>query len=283
MGEAGRGRLPPGRIGIVNQAAKLALDDHVAELDRRLEQTVLGRVDKEIQAAQEHQARAGLLAVAERAGGDAAIIQQTTNPGLGDFQDRRGDLPAAAQLRADMHDVVAQRAAGQGLVAALHADREEADRRAEQIQHFDHLIELLGILVLACESAGDVVQRTAAGMQIEGEIGAGQQFAFDVMRDLHGRRSVGIAGEAAVQIAVVDRRGAHPGHHRREIGRRQDDHPALDVARLQLAAQAHEGDLALVLVAVITGVQEHRRPLAVADHGDWDRDIAIGRAMDRMR
>src|SRR5262249_53406639 len=42
-------------------------------------------------------------------------------------------------------------------------------------------------------------------------------------------------------------------------------------------------DLALVLVAVVAGHQQHARPIAVADAGCGDRDPAIGGAVHRMR
>ena len=69
-------------------------------------------------------------------------------------------------------------------------------------------------------------------MDIEHEIAARQQFVLDVIGDLRGRAAGRVAGKAAVEIALVERRGAAAGHRGREVRRRQDDDAALHLARV---------------------------------------------------
>jgi hypothetical protein len=55
------------------------------------------------------------------------------------------------------------------------------------------------------------VQRLAAGMEVEHDIGERQRAALEIVGDLLGDRAVRPAGKAAVQVALVDRRGARAG------------------------------------------------------------------------
>src|SRR5215469_9830829 len=120
-------------------------------------------------------------------------------------------------------------------------------------------------------------------MEIEDEIALRQQHALDVVGDLRGWAAIGIAREAAVEVALVERRGAHSGHRRREVRRRQDDDPAADLGGLEAADELAERDLALVLVAVVARHQQDSRALAVLDGSDWDRNPAISRPVNRIR
>jgi len=88
-------------------------------------------------------------------------------------------------------------------------------------------------------------------VEIEDEIALRQQHALDVVGDLRGWAAIGIAREASVEVALVERRGAHSGHRRREVRRGQDDDTAADLGGLEAADELAERDLALVLVAVV--------------------------------
>src|SRR6516164_6250264 len=104
-----------------------------------------------------------------------------------------------------------------------------------------------------------------------------------VVGDLRGWAAIGIAREASVEVALVERRGAHSGHRRREVRRGQDDDTAADLGGLEAADELAERDLALVLVAVVACDQQDSRALAVLDGSDWDRNPAISRAVNRIR
>jgi len=112
-------------------------------------------------------------------------------------------------------------------------------------------VERLVLARLVERGEGHVVERATARMQVEPGVALRHQHLVDVVRDLPGGRAVGVAGEGAIEIAGVERRDACPRHRRRQVGRRQDQDPALDVGGLELADQAHERDLAFVLVAVV--------------------------------
>ena len=135
----------------------------------------------------------------------------------------------------------------------------------------------------ARQRARNVGERAAAGMEVEAVVEARQQGVLDPVGDLLGDGALGIAGIEAVEIAVVDRRGALAGHGGGEIGRRQDDQPALDILGLERAQKVAEADLAFPFVAMRARLQEHAGSVAVLEAHDGDRNPAIGRAMHRMR
>ena len=115
-------------------------------------------------------------------------------------------------------------------------------------------------------------------MQVLEEVGHRQQDLFDVVGDLLGGTAVRITGEGAVEVPPVEWRDAGAGHRRREVGGRQHDHPAADVARLEGADQLGERDLPLVLVPVVASHEEGGRPRPVADDRDRHGDGAVRRA-----
>src|SRR3546814_19431558 len=63
--------------------------------------------------------------------------------------------------------------------------------------------------------------------------------------------AVRLAGEQAVQVAAVDRRGAPAAAHRRVVHHRQQDDAAGDGRRVEAARHVEDGDGAFVLVAVV--------------------------------
>ena len=106
---------------------------------------------------------------------------------------------------------------------------------------------------------------------------------FQVPGDLLGHRSVGIAGEAPVQVAAIQRRGALSGDRCREVRGRQDDDPPLDPTRIEGAGEVAQRDLALVFIAVVAGDEQRGGTVAVAQHHDRDRDEPIGGVVDRVK
>ena len=119
-------------------------------------------------------------------------------------------------------------------------------------------------------------------MQVAHQVRQRHQIVLDVVGDLLRHRAVRVAGEAAVQVALVDRRGAPPGHRGGEVGGGQDDHTAPDARRVERFGQVAQRDLALVFVTVVAGHEQHGRAVAVPQHHDGDRDEAVGRAVHRM-
>ncbi|MNY06553.1 hypothetical protein D3C86_1393150 [compost metagenome] len=120
-------------------------------------------------------------------------------------------------------------------------------------------------------------------MQVDQVIGARQQDCFNVMGNDLGRRSSRVAGEQAIEVAIVQWRSAQTGSGGRVVHHRQQNDLALDHLRLQLANQARDQNLPFVFVAMAAGADHKHRALAIADRHHRNRNPAIGRAMHRVR
>jgi hypothetical protein len=120
-------------------------------------------------------------------------------------------------------------------------------------------------------------------VQVDRHVGERHQHALGIVGDQPGRRAAALAGEGAVEVHLVDRRDAPRRDISREVEAGDDDHPALQLADIERAHQVHERDRPLVLVAVVGAGQEQGGALAPLRHIDRDRDVAVGRAVVRMR
>ena len=84
-----------------------------------------------------------------------------------------------------------------------------------------------GLLRLVGEEVGggegQEVEGAAAGVEVEDDVGAGQELARHVVGDLLGDGAGRAAGEAAVEVAAVDRRGAGAGAEGGEVEGGDDD------------------------------------------------------------
>ena len=211
--------------------------------------------------------------------------QDIAQPALHDRQRGRRHLAGAAKLRPQrqlarpLHPTH-QRAVRPGPVAAA---RHVSQRRAECLQQRQMLSMALGVGALLDQRAGHIHQRRPAGMQVAHHIGQRDQHVLDEEGDLLRHRPVGIAGEAAIQIALVDRRCPGARHCRRKIRHRQQDHPPLYPRRVQRLGQVAQRHLPLILVAMVARHEQGRRANAVFDHHDRDRDEAVSRAMDGVK
>ena len=116
-------------------------------------------------------------------------------------------------------------------------------------------------------------------MQIAHEIGERHEVMLDVIGDLLRGRSIGIAGEQPIEVAIVDRRGAPPGHRGGEVGGWQNDDAALDARGVQRLRQIAERDLAFVFVAMRAGDEQRRRAVTILQHYDGNRNETIGGAV----
>ncbi len=134
--------------------------------------------------------------------------QHAAHAVLGHLERMRRDQPAAAELGTHRDHALAIRRRGEGLAAALRRRRDVAHRRAECLQQADDLVHACGIGVARRERAWDVGERAAAGMEVEAVVGAGQELVLDPVGDLLRDSALGIAREQAIEVALVDRRGA---------------------------------------------------------------------------
>ena len=97
---------------------------------------------------------------------------------------------------------------------------------------------------------GEKVEGAAAGVEVEDQVGAGEERAGDVVGDLLGDGAGRRAREAAVEVAAVDRAGAGGGAEGGEVERGDDDDRAGELGGIEGAGEVEERDRALVLVAV---------------------------------
>ena len=214
---------------------------------------------------------------------------ENAGPHQGALQTRLGRLcigavdgAGATQFGRQGTDILAV-CGGGGIAAGLRPLEPQTVRKPEPVHH----VLLQGfvriVVVLGGEDGRDIEQRTAAGMQVEQEIGLFQQRVFDIVGDHLGRGTGRVAGKCPVEVAVVDRRGSQSCQGGREVRHRQQNNTAADLCRLQLADHRRQDYLSLVFVPMIARHQQHRRAGPVGDTGDRDRKMSIGGPVHRMR
>ena len=156
------------------------------------------------------------------------------------------------------------------------------ERRCERPQGRERGAVELGIAREARRGEGQIMQRAAARMVVVERVRHGEQHGVDIVGDGPGRAALGIVREGAVEVAAVDRRDAGAGHGGRQVGGGQGDDAALHHGRVDLADEARQRDLPLVLVAVIAGHEEDGPAAAALHTRGRDAQRAVGRARHRM-
>ncbi len=100
----------------------------------------------------------------------------------------------------------------------------------------------------------------------------GNRTPREVVGELLVRRAVRRARERPVEVRP--RRPEPRNRLRRVLRDHRDDHDAaVDLLGAELVDEAQEGDLTLVLVSVVSGGDEHGRPVAVPDRRDRDERV----------
>ncbi len=152
---------------------------------------------------------------------------------------------------------------------AVHVDVEVVPVRVPGLHALEHRPALDGVVDDVHVRARDEPGAPPAGVHVDDDVGHREEHARQEVGELLVRRPVGAPGERAVEVRA--RRPA-PRVRLRRLDREHRDHddPPRDPLRLEPLEQAHRGDLALVLVAVVAGEHEDRRPVAVRDLPDVD-------------
>src|SRR5271170_7428576 len=91
-----------------------------------------------------------------------------------------------------------------------------------------------------------------------------------------------IAREKSVEVQSVDRRGAAPSHHRRQIDGGYDDQSAGNRCRIEIANKLAESNRPFIFVAVIAALKNDGRSPAILDDGHRDRHDAPCIFMNRQ-
>lgn len=211
----------------------------------------------------------------------AEIGEHVPAPALADAQAVAADPAATGELGADHSQAGAHRRGGRGAGVAEIVDH-HGERRVESAHRGDDPSDLCRIGGRLDDRARQDLQRRAPRVQVHERGRQREQDGVDVVGDLLGGAALRGAWEDAVGILAADRREALSGERGRRVERRQDDQPALQCGRIELADQAAERDRALVLVAMVAPGQQHRRPGAAVQHRDRDRDRAPGVAVRRV-
>ncbi len=212
----------------------------------------------------------------------AVVDQEVAHAALADGQAGRGRGAAAAEFGGDeglalgLHRGVVE-PSGVELEHHHRVGRAEGYRTAQAGTLLLQIVEAMG------GSEGHDIQGAATGVQVERDVAHRHQHAGEVVGDLAGHAAVGVAGEAAVEVATVQRRGALAGFRRRHVHHRHDDHPPVHITRLQTVGEFHQCGDALVLVTMVAAGEQRRRPFAVGDHGDRDHHRTPGGLVHRDR
>ena len=192
------------------------------------------------------------------------------------------DAAPAAELGAEREDAPALDARGQG-GAFVDAPEHDVVGRAEGRRRRHGLPAHLRIGQVMHVGGQGRIHRMAGGVHVDRDVHMRQDHAVDEMRQHLRERAARIAREAAVHVAVVDRRQARVVEHRRDVDGRHHDDAALDRRRIERPREARDRDLALVFVAMDAAGEQDGRPVAVLHQDDRDLDRAPAGRVARQR
>ena len=175
---------------------------------------------------------------------DIETMRRAPQTTFHDGEIRRIAARVAAEFAASKERVVTLRRCGESAIFTeqVHDHRVRCAECAHQIE-----IARASLRIARwrrCEQGRRMFERCAARMQVDHDIGARQQFGFNVMRDHLGRLAMTGAGKQPVEIAAVDGRGARAVDERRKIEPRNHDQPAANRQRrhaLHRASSAPRG------------------------------------------
>ena len=207
--------------------------DGVAELDQGPIHAVLGRIDVVVRPAHlDHARRRRARRASPAAGcpyapaGCARRARRCAARPASRCRRRRARCPSRARPAGRQHP------SSSGPLPALRAARDIGDRRGESAQRRQQLLELRRASASRLISAeGRYISDEPPECRSQTKSARGHQLVLDEVGDLLRHLAVGVAGEGAVEVAVVDRRDPPARDGGGEVGRRQDDDAALDSAR----------------------------------------------------
>ncbi|MGX0523509.1 DNA-binding transcriptional MerR regulator [Ralstonia pickettii] len=186
----------------------------------------------------------------------------------------------ATEFAAEEELAVALGGSGEGPVFAKQI-HDHGVRRAELAHQVQVQRALIPMRRRGRQQRRQMVERCAAGVKVDHDICARQQFGFDIVRNHLGQLPVAHTRKHAVQVAPVDRGSARAIDDRREIQARNHDQPATRGHRWKPLEQFHQGDRAFVFVPVITTREQHGRARTGAGiaHRNGNRNMPVGGAV----
>ena len=149
----------------------------------------------------------------------AGLDQQVTDATLDQMEVIAMNDSAAAEFTTDLDGTVAQR--GSTSCPAATRGRSDIDcipdlavrpaKGAHQVKGFPVMICIAG---KGGRNKGNIIQRSAARMQINEDIGHRHQVMLDIVGDLVGRAMGRIGGKHSVEVGIIQRARPEPRHAR---------------------------------------------------------------------
>jgi len=202
------------------------------------------------------------------AGKEAEVAEDVREAGLGEPMDAGGDGFAAAKFGGDDEFALAfgfrGEEAGAGDVGIEKTKLGEKCFRGG---------ELGGVIDHVRVGAGDEVETSSAGVEVDDDVGEGEEDRGKKVGEDFAGSALGVAGEAAVEVATVERGEARGSVGGGGIEGGDEDEAAGDIGGRELAPEVLNGDLTGVFVAVVAGEEEDGEAGAVCDDTEGDEEV----------
>ncbi len=254
-------------------ADRLARVDVLAERDEGLEEPRLGSEHVVVDVRRHQQRGVGLAERRSRdrfSCEDTLVAQHVGEAARREPMDLRRDVPSAAELGRDHRLPLPLRLADEQ-PRPRHVDVHAAPVGVPGEHAVDHPAALIRVLDPVHLRPGQAERGSTAGVDVHQDVRTREQLRREKVRELLVGRSVGPAGERAIEVGT---RRPEPRVGARRVRREAGDHghPAGHLLRPQVAREVQGGDLALGLVAVHAPDHERRRALAPRDGDDRDEE-----------
>ena len=196
-----------GVFEVENAAEELAGEDGFSEIGDGFEEAGDGG-ETVVVAMEGLDPAGGFCALGNGAGEEPEVAEDVREAGLGEAVDTSGDGFAAAEFGGDNELALALGFRGEE-AGAGDVGIEKAELREEGFGGG----ELGGVIYLVGVGAGDEVEAAAAGVEIDDDVGEGEEDSREKVGENLAGGALGVAGEAAVEVAAVE-----GGEARRGVG-----------------------------------------------------------------
>ena len=113
--------------------------------------------------------------------------------------------------------------------------------------------------------AGNELHAPAAGVDVDDDVGGGEEDGREVVGDLAGDGSFRVPGEGPVHVHAVEGREPGGGLRGGHVQRGDEDQPPRHLLWRHLAGEAHDRHLPLVFIPMVAAEAEDGRPFPAGD------------------
>jgi len=210
----------------------------------------------------------GLGAGEDGAGKDAEVAKDVREAGLRETMNAGGDGFAAAKFGGDDEFALAFGFRGEEAGAGdVGIEKTKLGEKCFRGGELGRVIDPVRV------GAGDEVETAAAGVEVDDDVGEGEEDRGKKVGEDFAGSALGVAGEAAVEVAAVKRGEARGGVGGGGIEGGDEDEAAGDIGGRELAPEVLNGDLTGVFVAVVAGEEEDGGAGAVCDDTEGDEEV----------